>query len=41
MRTMLMGKIKCGAFWGKIPGHNEKAICPFCKKKEKYRNNRN
>jgi len=33
MRTMLTGQIKCGAFWGKIPGHNEKAICPFCKKR--------
>jgi len=33
MRTMLTGKIKCGAFWDKIPGHNEKAFCPFCQKK--------
>jgi len=33
IRTMLTGKIKCRAFWGKIPGHNEKAICPFCKKR--------
>jgi len=33
MRTMLTGKIKCGAFWTKIPGHNEKAFCPFCKKR--------
>jgi len=33
MRTMLTGKIKCGAFWAKIPGHNEKAFCPFCKKR--------
>jgi hypothetical protein len=34
MRNMLTGKIKCGAFWNKIPGHYEKAICPFCKKKQ-------
>jgi len=33
MRTMLTGKIKCRAFWAKIPGHNEKAFCPFCKKR--------
>jgi hypothetical protein len=34
MRTMLTGRIKCGTYWNKIPGHEEKAICPFCKKKQ-------
>jgi len=32
MRNMLTGKIKCGSFWSKIPGHNGKAQCSFCKK---------
>ena len=32
MRCMLTGKIKCGTFWDKIPGHNERAFCS-CKKK--------
>jgi len=32
MRNMLTGKIKCGSFWSKIPGHNGKVQCSFCKK---------
>jgi ribonuclease HI len=34
MRCMLTGKIKCGTFWDKVPGHNERALCSFCKKKQ-------
>ncbi len=34
MRCMLTGKIKCGTFWDKILGHNERAFCSFCKKKQ-------
>ena len=33
MRCMLTGKIKCGAFWSKVPGHTKRAHCSFCKKK--------
>ena len=33
MRRMLTGKIKCGAFWNKVPGHTGRAHCAFCKKK--------
>ena len=34
MRCMLTGKIKCGAFWSKVPGHTKRAHCSFCKKKQ-------
>ena len=31
LRNMLVGGIKCGSFWDKIPGHTSKAHCTFCK----------
>ena len=34
MRAMLTGKIKCGTFWNKVPGHIERALCSFCRKKQ-------
>jgi len=34
MRNMLIGKIKCGSYWRKIPGYTERAYCSFCKKKK-------
>ena len=34
MRNMLTGRIKCGAFWNKVQGHNDRALCPFCKRKQ-------
>ena len=34
MRAMFMGKIKCGTFWDKVPGQNERAFCSFCRKKQ-------
>src|SRR5258706_6008190 len=32
MRNMLTGRIKCGTFWSKVPGHTRRAHCSFCKK---------
>jgi len=34
MRNMLIGKIKCGSYWSKIPGYTDRAYCSFCKKKK-------
>jgi len=34
MRGMLAGKIKCGSYWHKISGLEERAICSSCKKKD-------
>jgi len=33
MRYMIIGKIKCGAYWINIPGYEERALCSFCRKK--------
>jgi len=33
IRCMLVGKIKCGSYWSKIPGYTERANCTICKKK--------
>ena len=34
LRNMLLSRIKCGSYWTNIPGHEEKALCAFCKKEE-------
>ena len=34
MRNMLTGKIKCGPFWNKVPGHHSRANCSFCERKQ-------
>ena len=34
MRNMLTGKIKCGPFWNKVPGHHGRAICSFCERRQ-------
>lgn len=32
MRYMLVGRIKCGAYWSNVPGYTERVRCSFCKK---------
>jgi len=34
MRNMLIGKVKCGEFWRKMPGLEVRATCAACKKKD-------
>jgi hypothetical protein len=34
MRSMLIGRIKCGPYWRNIPGYEDRAHCSFCKKKD-------
>ena len=34
IRNMLTGRLKCGSYWGNIPGYTERAYCSFCKTTE-------